>query len=435
MTDVVQSLITIVLFFVVLGLLVLVHELGHFLTARAAKVRVLEFGSASRRGRRCSVQGKRDPLHAQLAADRRLRQARGRGRRRPRRSALVLEPGLLTRLWILVAGVLMNIILAFVLFSAIAWFASLCRREDRQRGGLAGPGGRAPGRPGRSTRSTARATSSCSARRSWTSTGQRCTTEATHRRHSPSSTPMARSARSRSRSGRGRDAANQGALGVKAAPGGFELPWSGEEARPRSRPVHRRAAPGGRARAYPRRPRHDRDLGWQQIDAAAAGAGPVGIAAARGHLRGAGPILALYIVGHPVGEPRGREHPAVPAAGWRADADDHAQALFGARISLRAEQITYMVEFVFLFAFLILVTDFDIIRQLGGGTCSHSLATPDQLRPTRRPTVTVDVGGVLVGSAHPDRRPVDDQHRHRGRRRHGDPGRPAGPCRLASWCA
>ena len=31
---------------------------------------------------------------------------------------------LLTRLWILVAGVLMNIILAFVLFAAIAWFAS-----------------------------------------------------------------------------------------------------------------------------------------------------------------------------------------------------------------------------------------------------------------------------------------------------------------------
>ena len=33
---VVQSVITIVLFFLVLGLLVLVHELGHFLTARAA---------------------------------------------------------------------------------------------------------------------------------------------------------------------------------------------------------------------------------------------------------------------------------------------------------------------------------------------------------------------------------------------------------------
>ena len=40
--------------------------------------------------------------------------------------------------------------------------------------------------------------------------------------------------------------------------------------------------------------------------------------------------------------------------------------LFGARISLRAEQLTYMVGFVFLFAFLIWVTGFDIVRSLGG---------------------------------------------------------------------
>ena len=42
--------------------------------------------------------------------------------------------------------------------------------------------------------------------------------------------------------------------------------------------------------------------------------------------------------------------------------------LFGARISLRAEQLTYMVGFVFLFAFLIWVTGFDIVRGLSGGT-------------------------------------------------------------------
>jgi 4-hydroxy-3-methylbut-2-en-1-yl diphosphate synthase IspG/GcpE len=29
------------------------------------------------------------------------------------------------------------------------------------------------------------------------------------------------------------------------------------------------------------------------------------------------------------------------------------------------------------------------------------MSSPDQLRPKRRPTVSVDVGGVLVGSAHP----------------------------------
>jgi regulator of sigma E protease len=44
MTALVQSLITVVLFLAILGGLVLVHELGHFVTARWAKVRVLEFG-------------------------------------------------------------------------------------------------------------------------------------------------------------------------------------------------------------------------------------------------------------------------------------------------------------------------------------------------------------------------------------------------------
>jgi regulator of sigma E protease len=42
--ELIQSLITILAFIVILGGLVLVHEVGHFVTARMAKVRVLEFG-------------------------------------------------------------------------------------------------------------------------------------------------------------------------------------------------------------------------------------------------------------------------------------------------------------------------------------------------------------------------------------------------------
>ena len=44
------------------------------------------------------------------------------------------------------------------------------------------------------------------------------------------------------------------------------------------------------------------------------------------------------------------------------------KAIFGARISLRAERLTYLVGFVFLFAFLIWITGFDIIRGLSGGS-------------------------------------------------------------------
>ena len=44
MTGFVQSIITIALFIFILGALVIIHELGHFVTPRLAKVHVLEFG-------------------------------------------------------------------------------------------------------------------------------------------------------------------------------------------------------------------------------------------------------------------------------------------------------------------------------------------------------------------------------------------------------
>ena len=44
MTGFAQSLITIALFILILGVLVVIHEIGHFVSARMANVRVLEFG-------------------------------------------------------------------------------------------------------------------------------------------------------------------------------------------------------------------------------------------------------------------------------------------------------------------------------------------------------------------------------------------------------
>ena len=80
-TGFVQSIITIVLFILILGVLVIIHELGHFVTARACQ------GPRPRVRHRLPAAGEgparpgRDALHPQLAADRRLREARGRGRR------------------------------------------------------------------------------------------------------------------------------------------------------------------------------------------------------------------------------------------------------------------------------------------------------------------------------------------------------------------
>ena len=131
-TGFVQSLITIVLF--------LVHPRR---PRRHPRARPLRHGPARQRPRprvrdRLPAAGQgpalegRDALHAQLAADRRLREARGRGRRRRGRPALVRRAGAARRSWsILVAGVVMNVLLAFAIFTAIAWLGDADDRRAR----------------------------------------------------------------------------------------------------------------------------------------------------------------------------------------------------------------------------------------------------------------------------------------------------------------
>ena len=74
--------------------------------------------------------------------------------------------------------------------------------------------------------------------------------------------------------------------------------------------------------------------------------------------------------------------------------------VFGARISLRAEQLTYIVGFVFLFAFIIWVTGFDIIRSLGGGVAPHDLARQRSGRAAGRPSASTS---AACSSARPTR--------------------------------
>lgn len=68
----------------VFGLLVLVHELGHFITAKWAGIRVEEFGIGF--PTRIRDQARRDDLLAQLAAHRWLRAYAWRERRDDRRA-------------------------------------------------------------------------------------------------------------------------------------------------------------------------------------------------------------------------------------------------------------------------------------------------------------------------------------------------------------
>ncbi len=165
--------------------------------------------------------------------------------------------------------------------------------------------------------------------------------------------------------------AGQGALGINRAPEGWQAHWFGEY------------TTNDPATAI--------QLGWSQTTNALglilgglgtlAGSvaadptapppvsGPVGIATQIGDIFwNAGPIMTLYVAGIlSANLAVVNVLPFPPLDGGRMLMIT-LKALFGRRISLRAEQMTYAVGFVFLFAFLIWITGFDILRQLGGGT-------------------------------------------------------------------
>ena len=96
--------------------------------------------------------------------------------------------------------------------------------------------------------------------------------------------------------------------------------------------------------------------------------GPVGIATQLGDVFWQlGPIFTLYVAGVlSANLAVVNILPFPPLDGGRMLMIT-LKRFFGDRMSLRAEQMTYMVGFVFLFAFLIWVTGYDIVRSLGGG--------------------------------------------------------------------
>jgi regulator of sigma E protease len=124
MDGVIFTIVAIVLFVVVLGGIVLVHELGHYLTAKALGVRVLEFGIGFPPRARV-LRSKGETLWTlnwlPIGGFVRLEGEDGDAADDPR--SFAAKP-LRVRLSILVAGVGMNIALAFVLFFLIALLAT-----------------------------------------------------------------------------------------------------------------------------------------------------------------------------------------------------------------------------------------------------------------------------------------------------------------------
>ncbi len=119
-----QSAITIVVFLVMLGVLVLVHEVGHFVSARMANIRVLEFGIGfPPRARILRSTG--ETLYTlnwlPIGGFVKLEGEDGGDADDPRSFVRARLP---VKVLVLAAGVLMNLVLAFLIFFSIAWLAS-----------------------------------------------------------------------------------------------------------------------------------------------------------------------------------------------------------------------------------------------------------------------------------------------------------------------
>jgi len=118
---IVQSIITVVIFLVMLGLLVIIHELGHFFTARLANIRVHEFGIGfPPRARVLSSHGETMYTLNWLPIGGFVRLEGEDGDSDDPRS--FTRAALPVKLIVLLAGVAMNLLLAVVIFSATAWF-------------------------------------------------------------------------------------------------------------------------------------------------------------------------------------------------------------------------------------------------------------------------------------------------------------------------
>ncbi len=120
MIDIGRSLVTIVLFFGILGVLVVVHELGHFVVAKLFRVRVLEFGVGfpPRAKVLRDVGGTVYTLNwLPIGGFVKLEGEDGGDADDPRSFS---AQGLPKKLVILVAGVVMNVLLAGAIFTGIA---------------------------------------------------------------------------------------------------------------------------------------------------------------------------------------------------------------------------------------------------------------------------------------------------------------------------
>ena len=369
MTAIVQSAITIFLFFFILGTLVVIHELGHFITARLAGVRVLEFGIGFP-PRAKILRSSGETLYTlnwlPIGGFVKLEGEDGDAGDDPR--SFVNAP-LPTRLFILAAGVLMNLVAAFAIFMFIAWLASpligvkvpsVEAGSPAERAGLhAGDAittingrsyeyfGQYVGQPDllRDLRDFA---------------GQSVVLGIRHPDGSAAQVEVTL---------RPRDelTPQRGPLGIPTTTDEpfYETYFSGQYTG-HDLPTAIGIASGETSRWFGLILGGLRDLASTFVHNPTAPppvSGPVGIATQMGDVFwGAGPIMTLYVAAIlSANLALVNALPFPPLDGGRMLVI-LLKRIFGSRISLQAERVTYFVGFAFLMAFLIWVTIFDVVR-------------------------------------------------------------------------
>ena len=357
--------VTIVLFLVVLGSLVLFHELGHFITARLAGIRVLEFGIGFP-PRAKVLRAKGETLYTlnwlPIGGFVKLEGEDGDDNDDPRSFVRARLP---VKLIILVAGVAMNLFLSFAIFTSIAWLATPLQGarlvsvpeagSPASIGGLhQGDGIRAiNGAPfdfyGASVVEVLRAEA-----------GQTVTLDvdrANGTRENVTVTLRPSEVLS----------PTVGPLGIGLPTGYFYGRYTTHDP---GTAIRIGASETGRWFGLILSGLGDIVGSFvSNPTAPPVAAGPVGIATQLSDVFFQdGPILTLYVAAIlSANLALVNVLPFPPLDGGRM-LMIVLKRIFGTRISLRAEQATYMVGFVFLFAFLIWVSGFDIVRIVSGGS-------------------------------------------------------------------
>jgi regulator of sigma E protease len=362
-----QSIVTVLVFILILGGLVIIHELGHFVTARLARVRVLEFGIGFPPRAKVLASGGETLYTLNWLPIGGFVKLEGEDGTDPDDPRSFSHQGLARKLTILIAGVAMNVVLAFVIFTGIAWLASPLvgvRFFEVQPDSPAAAAGLQAGE----------AIVAVDGQKYQFITGPSAIVGLRDRAGETVTLTVAAT------DGAQRDVsvtlrtqseidAEKGALGISGATKPFEAYFPGEYT---TNDLAHAVQIGAQQTVY-----------WMGLIVGGLGSlvtsvvnnptapppvsGPVGIATQIGDiLWNNGLVMTLYVAGIlSANLAVVNILPFPPLDGGRMLMLT-LKRIFGTRISLRAEQMTYVVGFVFLFAFIIWVTGFDIVRSLGG---------------------------------------------------------------------